>query len=34
MRAACEKYMIARGQVEIDWGRAGRWSYDRTHAEL
>jgi hypothetical protein len=34
MRAACEKYMIARGQVEIDWGQAGRWSYDRTHAEL
>jgi hypothetical protein len=30
----CEKYMMARGQGEIDWGQAGRSSYDRTHAEL
>jgi hypothetical protein len=31
---AYEKCMIACGQVEIDWGQAGRSSYDRTHAEL
>jgi hypothetical protein len=31
---AYQKCMIACGQVEIDWGQAGRSSYDRTHAEL